>query len=147
MKAKRFQLIELIKPATQVAAGSRLYFQDQPQLKSFDNQKVTVLALEVFDSAVMPVSPSGNNVATSAQNANAVLVINCGGAEDLQFIPMLRLMPVQGTGVAVAAPYLLFEVANLVNVDWTKSYIQFCGAAPAAQISFMIGVHYLKNGN
>lgn len=146
VKAKRFQLVTSVTPAGGLGAGARLYFQDQPQLRTQLNQLVVIKAVEFFDVNACSVSPSGGAVATDAQMKNAFLVLNIKGTEQLQYIPLVALKRVNTTfdlvgGNLASFVMELFELADQFEIDWTKSYIQFGAAVPAA-VNFLFGVYY-----
>lgn len=142
MKATRYQLVELIKAATIVSAGTKLFFQDQPQLRSLGSRIVQILAIEAYPVEVMPKTPSGNDTSDEAAFKNAVLALNVDGYENLQYIPLPRLSVMQVNTDTVPFTNHLFEFSNLFNVDWTKSYIQFNAAPAGTQFSYLFGVHY-----
>lgn len=141
-KTTKFQLVELQVPATAVA-GSRIYFQDQPQLRSQSGTAVYIESIETYAAGALAASPfSPNTTAVAADITNAILVLNVGGYEDLQGIPLAvlnRIIP-DAAGYAPAV-WSLFETNDLYKVDWTKSYVQMVGAISGA-VSFLFGVRY-----
>ena len=139
--AKRFQLVELQVPTAGLGAGQRLYFQDQPQLRTDINQIVTINAIDTYQINAVAKSPSGNAVASAADLANAFLVLNVMGTEELQYIPLVTLnrFPDFTAGDPTAVDQ--FTLQGVTNIDWTKSYLQF-GAAQAGPVSFLFGVYY-----
>lgn len=143
MKTNKFQLIELVKDISYQSGGQRLYFQDQPQLRATQGRDVQILAIEAYSDAAIPVSQNGNTVVTEAGLKNAFLVLNIAGTEDLQFIPLVRLNPMHvDTDTTPFNEVLQFQLENVFNVDWTKSYVQFGGAPAAGPYSFLFGVYY-----
>lgn len=138
---RRYQLIELTVPAGGLGAGSRLYFQDQPQLRSQTNQLVIIKAIETFGSNATPKSPSGVTVAGVADLQNAFLVLNVAGTEAMQYIPFTVLNRVNDQGATPAFVLDLFLLDNQTYIDWTKSYIQF-GATQSNIVSYLVGVYY-----
>lgn len=138
---KRYQLIELQVPAAGIGAGGRLYFQDQPQLRTQINQLVHIKAIDTFTNDSVTLSPSGIAVAPLAALKNAFLVLNVSGTEELQYIPLVSLN--RNAVVSGTVPFVVdqFMLENVFNIDWTKSYLQF-GAAQTGPISFLFGVNY-----
>jgi hypothetical protein len=144
-KASKFQLVELIVPATAGANGP-IYFQNQPQLQSvLGDKRVYVDAIEAYGQNQIASSPltSGSPTPTNAQILNASLVLNVAGTLEFQLIPLSVLVRlyVDGNAVTNAHADQLFEFEELYQVDWTKSYVQLI-AAPGAQVSYLFGVYY-----
>lgn len=141
-KTTKYQLVELQVPATAVA-GSRIYFQDQPQLRSQSGTAVYIESIETFADRALTASPfSPNTTATAADLTNGILVLNVKGYEDLQGIPLAvlnRVIPDQNNYAPAA--WSLFELNDLYQVDWTKSYVQMVGAISGA-VSYLFGVRY-----
>jgi hypothetical protein len=140
-KSTKYQLFELAVPAA-AAAGQRIYIGDQPQLRSQSGQMVIIESIETFSNVALARSPF--SVLTTALNvdiANAILVINVGGFEDLQGVPLALLNRVQGAALPNVFCQDLFTTDNLYRVDWTKSYVQLNGA-PSGAIAYLFGVRY-----
>ena len=143
IKTTKYQLFEVPVPAA-AAAGQRIYIGDQPQLRSQSGQMVIIQGIETFSAQALTKSPFSVNVtATPADIRNAILVINVGGFEDLQGIPLAVLNRVFADTGATFAPYVddQFLLNNLYRVDWTKSYVQL-NAAPSGAIAYLFGVRY-----
>lgn len=141
-KTTKYQLVELQVAAT-ATAGQRIFFQDQPQLRSQSGTMVFIESVETFSANAIVASPlSSRAVATGADIAAGVLVLNVAGYEDLQFIPLAALNRViPDTNNYAPAVWNLFETNDLYKVDWTKSYVQLA-AAPSGDISYLFGVRY-----
>lgn len=144
-KTKKFQFVELVKPAAITSAGARIFFQDQPQLRSQQGQTIYIKSIETFSVLSVPVSfTTSNPVATQAAILNAGLVLNVAGYEDLQLIPLSILNRVVSDIGAASIPYVWekFLFKDLHKVDWTKSYLQFAQAPAGTLFSYVFGVHY-----
>jgi hypothetical protein len=146
IKTPMFQLVELIIPATVVGNNNFNYFQQQPQLQStMGHQTVYIKAIETFSVQAIPTSPitTGSPVASEANLANGVLVLNIAGTLKFQNIPLAILNRViQSPGAACPGVYDLFQVRNVFEVDWTKSYVTTVAAPIAPPFSYLFGVHY-----
>lgn len=144
-KAKRFQLVELLIPATVASAGQKVYFQDQPQLRTLKNSStVYIQKIETYSEESVPFSPlSANAVADAAAIRNAVLVLNVEGTEAFQYIPLSRLNTVYN-GAATGSPFTNQEMyfKDLKDTDWSKSYVQFATAPAGTPYSYLFGVYY-----
>lgn len=141
VKTTKYQLVELQIPIA--AAGQRIYFQDQPQLRSQSGTMIFIQSIEVFSENAAPFSWLSNNIgAGAAEIQNGLLVLNVGGYEDIQGIPLAVLNRVIGDPAAyIPSVYDLFLFNDLYKVDWTKSYVQLA-AANAAAFSYLFGVRY-----
>lgn len=141
-----FQIVELIIPATVVTPNQFTYFQQQPQLQSvMGNQTVYVKAIETFSVQALTTSPITSNspVASEANIANGVLVLNIAGTLKFQMIPLAILNRViQSPGAACPSVYDLFQLRNTWEIDWTKSYVTTVAAPIAPPFSYLFGVHY-----
>lgn len=138
-KTTKYQLLELQIPIA--GAGQRIYFQDQPQLRSQSGTTVFIESIETFGITALALSPfSANTVATLADIINGVLVLNVGGYEDIQAVPLALLNRVNDHAT-IPFSWDLFTLNDLYKVDWTKSYVQI-QAANAAAFSYIFGVRY-----
>lgn len=138
INARRFQLVEL-QVITALVQNSQLYFQDQPQLRSQPDQIVIVDAIECYNEETVANAPSGRDVVPNADLLKCFLTVNIQGTDEMKYIPLTRLQPIQSAGVAsVFNPLLLDQIAN---IDWTKSYITSTDTVAINQ-SFLFGVYY-----
>jgi hypothetical protein len=148
-KGDKFQLVELNVVAN-ATAGSRIYFQDQPQLRSQSGQLIYIDSITPLSSAVLPVAPSSQNpVVGRADFINAVLTLNVDGKEDRLYIPLSELNPIDADTALPSVPYVRERLVwnNLYKVDWTKSYIQLSQVATLAPpFSYVFGVWYHVTG-
>jgi hypothetical protein len=146
-KTRYFELVELIIPLNGVVQGARVAFTDQPQLRTQADQKITIELLETFSNQVVPLSSTGNPVATPAQIKNAFLTLNIWGYEFLRLIPVPgfnRILPDTTAGANfVPANQFMFTLDDISRIDFTKSYVTFGATAAAAQFSYLFGFHYM----
>jgi len=142
VKTTKYQLVELQVPAA-ATAGQRIYFQDQPQLRSQSGRMTLIESVETFSDGALALSPfSSLPTATPADITNGILVLNIAGYEDLQGVPLAVLNRVIPDAAAYApGVYDLFLTNDLYRVDWTKSYVQL-QAAPSGNIAYLFGVRY-----
>lgn len=142
IKTTKYQLVELQVPAA-ATAGQRIFFQDQPQLRSQSGTQVFIESIETFGRVALALSPfSALPVAVAADIANAILVLNIAGYEDLQGVPLAVLNRVNpNAAIYQASVQELFLLNDLYRVDWTKSYVQL-QAAPSGNIAYLFGVRY-----
>ena len=141
IKAKRYQLIELAV-VNALAPGNQLFFQDQPQLRTQPNQLVIVDAIECYNRETVAVTPGGVQTTTAAQLANCFLVLNIAGTDELKYIPLPRLSPIQFAGNATTPSVTLpLMMDDVTKIDWTKSYVLAQGVVPAG-LAFQFGIFY-----
>lgn len=142
-KAKNYQLVETIKPASLTGAGSRLYIGDQPQLRSLSNRVVQIKSITAYNAEHFPISPAGNTMCSVAQFINAFLVLNVAGKEQFLYIPLAEMNPIQGDPTAFSPNVReYFELDRILEIDWTKSYFQFGADPTSAVYSYALGVRY-----
>lgn len=145
VKTTKYQLVELQIPAT-AAAGQRVYFQDQAQLRSQVGQNIYIQSIETFGTNAGALSWLSNNpLAGAVELQNAMLVLNIDGREDINGIPLAVLNRVIPDAAAyIPSVYDLFLFNDLLKVDWTKSYIQLTAGTGAAY-AYLFGVRYRNN--
>lgn len=143
MVARNFQLIEIIKSVGAKDAGTRIYIGDQPQLRTIENRAVQVTAITAYPIGAVPVALSGNVNAPLADFVNTFLTINVASIDKYLNIPFVELNPVLPNPDSFSpAIQDYFTLNKTLNIDWTKSYIQFAAATSAPVCSFLIGVRY-----
>lgn len=159
MRIDNFQMVELIVGAGVTSNNTDIYFQQQPQLQSFNipNQQVFINAIETYSDVALTNSPltTSNPVATIADIQNATLTIVEGTSENKKMIPLARLcntfalVPDGGGGTAnVAPPFQFpFQFINLHTVDWTKCYVTVVQTPAQAPFSYLFGVYYSYEPN
>jgi hypothetical protein len=146
IKTPMFQLVELIIPATVTGFNQTTYFQQQPQLQSITGSRtVYIKAIDVITNQALAFSPltSGSPVASPADIQNGVLVLNIAGTLMFQNIPLaLMNRVIQSPGAACPSVYDLFQLKNIWEVDWTKSYVTTVNAPTDNPFSYLFGIHY-----
>jgi hypothetical protein len=139
---KYFEMIEVVKPATTVSAGSKLPLGNQPQLRNVDNRRVRIVGIEAYNDTALPKSPNNVAVCNAAAFKNALLVLKQKGTEKLQLLPLTRLNVLHVEANAVPFTDVSIPFADLVEVDWALSYFQFCDAPAASEFAYLLGVWY-----
>lgn len=134
---------------TAIAVGNnRIAIQDQPMLKSYAGHRVVIKSLELITAKALTngVNVNGATI-TRADIIKMVLVLYCEGWEQVQYIPLSRLIAIQDADSAVGTtiPFMkdatFFE--NLKDVDWTKSYfLTAAGTTIATAGVIILGVQY-----
>jgi len=148
IKADRFQLVELPVSAAIVGTNSDIYFQNQPQLQSISGGvQVFLTAIEVYINEDIALSPltAGNGVATAADLINATLTLSVNTNYQFLKVPLavLRRNETQTAGNVVASHNNdLFLINDILQVDWTKSFITVLGAPAVTPFSYLLGVYY-----
>ena len=144
-KTKRFQLVELVIPATVVGNNQQTYFQNQPQLQSISgDRRIYVKKITAYTDESVNSSPltSGNPIATAADLINGVLVLSAQGENAFNMIPLSDLSDIAGAASATPYKYFPFLLKNTWRLDWTKSYVQTETAPASAPFSYLFGVSY-----
>lgn len=139
------QLIEI--PVT-ANGKSRIPIPEQTQLKSDQDQKVIIKMLRLITADVLTNAVlSGNVNAPITELQKITLVLYCEGWLKGQSIPILTLNDMQLVGGTTPNAPQTTKFNNWVNVDWTKSYIEFSngtGGSAGQPYSVIIDVLYLK---
>lgn len=137
---KRFELIEL-----PVALGQtgRVTFPSVPQLRNQANQIILIRNIFVFTVADYAASQYNNAVPVipNVDLPKAVLVLYVNGEESIHLVPLTFMVVTDDA----ARPYVNFEFpfADISNVDFDKSYVQFSSGASAACV-IPFGVNYVR---
>jgi hypothetical protein len=134
--ASNYQLVELKVPAN--TTSTRVYFQDQPNLRNKIIEKV-----EFYDSFLLPNAPSGvaNNL---SQPTSFITFADGTGNEFVQEMNIFELIgflsvPENGVPNSFNAPFT-FKPRNIV---FTKSYVSYSFPNPLAfAYSICFGVYY-----
>jgi hypothetical protein len=148
-RTRYFELVELIIGANSQVLNAQAKFTDQSQLRDDSTQQIFLKAIETYSNQVVPVSPTGNPVATPAQIEAALLNLNINSYDYLHLLPLGMLNRIYGdqTTAANFVPFVqqLFLLDDITKVIWPKSYVQFAsGAGDNAVFSYLFGVHYEK---
>jgi len=136
----RYQSVELIVPIN--TTGSQVNFPDVPELRSDSDKDALIFSIVVSTVDSVPLTPSGNAVATAAQVANGFLTLYVLGTEYVFNVPLVRFNFTKGNGATYFSTWEMFETKPL-RVDWTKSFVSF-GTPPAngAQFSYLFEFGY-----
>lgn len=138
------QLIEVNVTANGL---QRQNFPDQQQLRSTTTQKIVVKAIRLITTDVLTNAVlSGNPGAPTAELQKATLVIYCEGWEKAQNIPILTLNDMQLNGGTNPNANSQTKFNNWVDVDWTKTFIQYSNGtvSAGAPYAFLFDVQYIK---
>lgn len=144
-KTRKFQMVELIIPATITGNNQQVYFQNQPQLQSIDGTRRTYTKMiETYTNDTLVGSPlsNGNAMATAADILNAVLVLSIGGENAENQIPLSDLCKVTAPGTFTPNNYVPYILKNQWRLDWTKSYVQIITPPLNLPKTYLFGVHY-----
>jgi hypothetical protein len=144
-KTKKFQLVELIIPATLTGTNAQVFFQNQPQLQSISgDRRIYIKKIEAYTDDTLVGSPlsNGNTMVTAADIINATLVISISGENSVMLLPLSDLCQVIAPGTFSPNNYTPFILKNQWRVDWTKSYIQIITAPVNLPKTYILGVHY-----
>jgi hypothetical protein len=143
-RTKRFELVELTVPAN-AGAGSRVAFNTIPQLRNQANQTITIKDICIYLDTAYAFSQVTNSVIGMAATEipKCVLVLYVNGEESIKMIPLAELNHIQD---ATANPFQQnwYPFADLENVDWDKSYVQFNSAGAGTQYVIPFGIRYLR---
>jgi hypothetical protein len=143
LRTKRFELVELTVPAN-APAGSRASFNTIPQLRNQANQRIIVTDICVYPDTSYAFSQVTNSIigmpAAEIPKLAATFYIN--GEESLKIIPLTELIHVND----LSAPFLQnwYPFADLENLDWDKSYVQFNSAGNNATYVIPFGIRYIR---
>lgn len=140
-KIKRFELVELTIPAN---STNRVNFQSIPQLRNQSDQQITIKKIEIYPASVYANSQVTNSIPgmPSTELPKAALVLYVNGEESVRLIPLSRLASVDDNSSPFA--WQPFELDDLTNVDFDKSYVQFNAAAAATTYVIPFGISYLR---
>lgn len=133
--ATNFQLVELKVPAN--TNSTRLYFQDQPNLRNKIIEKI-----EYYDARSVPFAPSGvsNNGLISA----FLTLADASGNDFVQDINIYEINAIYskfigGNPISFNAPFTL----KPRNIVFTKSYVSLSTPNPIpSAYSICFGVYY-----
>lgn len=143
-------MVEVIIGANGLTPGNnaKTYFQDQPQLQSYrNNRTVYIKAIETFPNTALKSSPltSLSPTAAPADITNATLTLTIAGTEDQQFIPLASMCRMWGDP-ANYSPWTWqpFIFTDIFAVDWTKCYVTTLDASAMTTppFSYLFQVHY-----
>lgn len=125
--------------------GFQLNFSDIPLLRSDAESDIVILAVRVYPKEVMPLSPAQNTVLTTVELQNIYLTLYNTGEFSINNIPLPDLITEYINDSATAAMWVPEEKTfDNIQVDWTKSLIQFAAAVTGLPKSLLLGVTYLR---
>jgi len=142
-KIKRFELVELTINQNQ---PGRFNFVTQPQLRNQPDQIVIIKGIEVYPNTVYSNSQVTGTVVgvPIAETVKAVLVLYVDGEESIKMIPIPQLMHINATNQPSIFQQEIQNFADLNNVAWEKSYVQFSVAAAGTPYIIPFGITYLR---
>lgn len=133
--ASNYQLVELKVPAN--TNSTRVYFQDQPNLRNKIIEKI-----EIYSSFAFPNAPSG--VSNSLTSLEAFLTLSDSSGND--FIQDLNVWEINGIYYLTNSVPQNFNAPFCLkpkNVVFTKSYISYAISNPSINAySICFGVYY-----
>lgn len=138
---KMFEIVELLVNANQ---PGRFYFETQPQLRNQSDQTIIIKGVKVYLDTAYSNSQQTPAVVGLAgtELPKAVLTLYINGQENVKEIPLAELVNINDQ----ANPFqqTIEGMADLNNVDWAKSYVQFSVAAAGTPYVIPFGVTYLR---
>lgn len=144
LKTDRYQLVELVVGANITQNNSDIYFQNQPQLQSISGGvQVFACGIEVYNVNDISASPltAGNAVASVADLANATLTLSVN--TNYQFLKLpLNAMHRNSSAAGGSSVQDLFLLNDILQIDWSKSFVTVVAAPGAVPFSYLFGVYY-----
>lgn len=144
-KAKKYELVELIIPATVTGNNQQTYFQNQPQLQSISgDRRIYIKKITTYTDDDITGSPksSGIAAATAFDLRNGALTMSIQGENAFNLVPLAEFSQLTNPGSATPYRMMDFLLKNTWRMDWTKSYIQTITAPPTVPYSYLLGVYY-----
>lgn len=141
-QVKRWELVELLVPNATVG---RATFNTIPQLRNQTDQIIVIKSIEIFDETTY-----ANSQLTSALPGlpvadvpKAVVVLYVNGEESIKMIPLAKFINsgISGTNPIEQYP---FNLGDLANVDFDKSYVQFATASSGGPYVIPFGISYVR---
>lgn len=142
---------QLIEVPVNVNGIGRVNFPDIQQLRSTPSNDIVIkeiklITVKALARGIYNDSPN----APLAELQKCALVVYCEGWEKAQFIPLLELNPFYDADGAAATTIPWTHggkrFADWVNVDWSKSYIQYSNGTVSANSPyvFIFNVGYIR---
>lgn len=124
----------------------RFNFVTQPQLRNQPDQIVIITGIQVFPDIVYSNSQVTSTVVgvPITEIVKAVLVLYVDGEESIKMIPLAQLINTQNTAQPSVFQQEIQTFANLNNVAWEKSYVQFSVAAAGSPYVIPFGITYIR---
>lgn len=140
-KIKMFEIVELTIDANN---PGRFYFQTQPQLRNQSDQIIIIRGIQLYMLPAYAASQVTNTVAgmPATEAVKAVLTLYVNGEESIKSIPLPQLYNIND----LASPFQqeIQTFADLQNVDFAKSYVQFSTAAAGTPYVIPFGISYIR---
>lgn len=138
----------LVDVPVPTAGVSRVQIPDIQQLRNQGNQVIVIKGIRLITANILTNAPlSGNATSPIAELQKISLTLYSQGWERGQLIPILVLNDMSGDGGATI-PFRFFptKFSNWVNVDWSKSYLQWSNGtvAAATPYSVLFDVEYVR---
>lgn len=142
-RIKRFELVEL---TVDTLNPGRFTFTTQPQLRNQPDQSIIIKGIEVYPNTVYSNSQVSGAVPGVAMTEipKAVLVLYVNGEESIKSIPLAQLIHTNDTNQPSIFQQEIQTFADLENVVWEKSYVQFSVAPVGATYVIPFGITYLR---
>jgi len=138
---KRFEIVELTIGAN---VPGRFYFDTQPQLRNQGDQIIKIEGVQIYTASSYSNSQTNSAVpgVPVTEIPKAVLTLYVDGEESIYQIPLAQLINIDDAANEFQQEIQRF--AELNNVAWEKSYIQFSVAAAGSPYVIPCGVSYIK---
>lgn len=142
-RIKRYEMVELTIDANQ---PGRFNFVTQPQLRNQPDQIIYIKGIEVFPITAYSNSQTSGAIAgvPVTELIKAVLVLYVNGEESVHMIPLPQLVHVNDTANPSVFQQEIQQFADLENVAWEKSYVQFSVAAANTPYVIPFGITYIR---
>jgi len=140
---RRYELVEL--PIPTGFTGNQLNFPDIPLLRSDTESDVVILAMRVYTGDVLPLTPAQNTTITTEEAQRLYLSLYNSGEFSINQIPLPDMITQYINDSATASMWVPEEKTfDSIQVDWTKSFIQFSAPVTGLPKSMLFGVTYLR---
>lgn len=142
------QLLELL---VNVDGAQRIPFPDNQQLRSDTENVVVIKAVRLITNDTL-IGGILNQAVTAPQSEliKIALVIYCEGWEKAQYLPVNTLNDMSLSGGANPHRYQGTKFNNWMNVDWTKSFLQYVNGSSSLGAGtpyvVMFDIEYVKMG-
>lgn len=140
---QRIQMIEIDVPSGNTQ--SKLFFPDQPQLTGIAGLPVIIDAITTYTDETLLASPlTFRPVQTASSIAAAFLTLYQGDLAVVNACPLADLVEisaVQSSQFGFLGTVKANNFRNLINVSWTKCFVQFA-VAPSGATKIVFKVCY-----
>lgn len=141
-KIKRYELVEVTIPN---GSTNKVNFPSVPMLRNQADQEIIIKNIEIFLNTSYVNSQINNAVPglPPAELPKIVLGLYVNGEENIHYIPLAKLNPIDDLANAYSWNFPGFD--DLSSVDLDKSYVQFSAASAGGAYVIPFGFTYLKN--